>query len=344
MENLLEQEELVDRYVSQGNVEAAVKLLFQLIVRYAQEARDFEKAEALRQRLLEVDANTLVALKEILKAAEIIEAARSESIDRHHLDIWTDLYSTLTKEEANALYYSMSKASYEPEHTLYKQGDMNSMLCFIDHGQMKMVYAQGGHETFLDTLESGDIVGDDGFFSNSVSTTSITSLSPVDLHVLEKGVLQKWQQESPLLEGKLKEYCARSRKVSDLLKTKNLDRRAQKRLSLSGRTFVQLVTPSGVATGNAFKGDLGDISSGGLSFFVRISKKDTARLLLGRRLNVNCVLSLGESQLEINEAGTVVAVSTCPYDDYAVHVRFDKLVDKSVLERIEKCPNPTSLV
>ena len=84
MNNLLRYEELVDQHVRHDNKEAAVELLFDLILRHARE-KNFEKAEALRERLFEVDP---MSLTEIIKSAEIIEEEKNESIDPDHLNVW----------------------------------------------------------------------------------------------------------------------------------------------------------------------------------------------------------------------------------------------------------------
>jgi len=64
-----QKEQMAAQYAAQGKTQHAVKLLFELIVAYAK-AKNFPKAEALREKLFEVDA---MALNEIIKAAEIIE-------------------------------------------------------------------------------------------------------------------------------------------------------------------------------------------------------------------------------------------------------------------------------
>jgi hypothetical protein len=128
------------------------------------------------------------------------------------------------------------------------------------------------------------------------------------------------------------------------MKRRDFDRRSQNRLKLSGKAIAQFIGPTGVTTGNAFKGELSDISSGGLSFFIRISKKETARLLLGRKLSIKFPLSIGESQVEVDKDGTILAVHACPFEDYSVHIRFDNPLDQDILNQIERCPNPTSLV
>jgi CRP-like cAMP-binding protein len=327
--DLSQKEKLVDQYVKQDNKEGAVKLLFDLIVTYAKK-KDFPKAEMLREKLYEVDS---MALNEIVRSGEIIEEEKSESIDRDHLVIWSNLYDTLSEEQANALYYAMKEATYDIDETIFKQGERNSNLYFINQGQLKLVYRDEERDVLLKTLGTGHIAGEDTFFFESVCTTSMITLSRVKLNFLEKDTLLKWRDEFPGLEPRLQEYCLKFKRVRDLLKAKNLDRRNQKRVRLSGKGMIQLLGAFGKPLGRAFKGELSDISIGGLSFTIRITKKENARLLLGRKMNIKFVIPLGTSKQKIDKNGTVIGVRSHPFDDYSIHIKFDELLDKKILLR-----------
>jgi CRP-like cAMP-binding protein len=333
---LSQQEALVDQHVKENNTEAAVKLLFDLIVRYARE-KDFAKAEALRERLSEVDA---MALTEIIRSGEIIEEEQKESIDQNHMDIWSELYGALTAEETNALYYAMKECTYDADQFVFRQGERNTSLYFIDQGQLRMIASKGGIEILLKTLGSCDIGGQDTFFSNTVCTSSLMTLSRTKLHVLNKDVLSKWQDEAPSLESKLHDYCLRFEKVDQLLEQKGLDRRSQTRVNISGKGVIQLLNVSGSPVGKAFKGNLSDISVGGLSFFVRISRRQTASLLLGRNLNIKFNLPEGASQHKFDQNGTIVAVRSHPFEDYSIHVKFDKTLSERVVGEIQHLFDP----
>ena len=333
MDDLPKQEELVDQYVEENNKEAAVKLLFDLIVNYAKK-KNFAKAEALRERIYEVDS---MALTEIIKSADIIEEEKSESIDQNHLNIWSRLYDTLSAEEANAVYYAMKEATYDPDQPVFEQNDQDSNLYFINQGNLKMVYSQKGNEIFIKTIEAGDIAGEDTFFSNAVfCTVSLITLSQVKLNFLEKAVLSKWKDEFPYLESRLNDYCTKAGTVHDLLKKKNLDRRTQRRVSISGKARIQVLKASGNPAGTAFKGNLSDISVGGLAFFFRITKKETARLLLGRKMNIRFIFPAGETQQEIDQDGIVVGVRNRHFGDHSIHIKFDNLLSEGLIELIEK--------
>ena len=77
MSDSSEHEKLIEQYMSEGNTEAAVRLLSELIIKAARE-KNFEQAEALRDRLFDVDS---MALGEIINTGEIIETEKSNAID-----------------------------------------------------------------------------------------------------------------------------------------------------------------------------------------------------------------------------------------------------------------------
>jgi len=334
-EDLSRQEARIEEYVKQDNKEAAVQLIFDLIVRYAKE-KDFEKAEALRNRLFEVDS---MALNEIIRSGEIIEEEKSESIDQNHLDIWSDLYETMTTEEANALYYALKEKTYDIDQFLFKQGERNSYLFFVNQGQLKLIYHQEGREILLKTLEPGHIAGEDTFFSNTVCTSSLVTLSRSRLSYLDKKILFKWKDEFPSLEIKLRNYCSRGDRIQDLLKKRDLDRRSQKRIKILGKGLIQLKNVSGTPMGKVFRGELFDVSLGGLAFIFKISKKETAHLLLGRNLNMKFVIPGAGPQPKINKNGVVVGIRSLPFDDHSIHVKFDKGLSETFMEELERLAN-----
>ena len=101
MGDATEHEKLVEQYLQENNPEAAVQLLVELIINYAKE-HNFDQAESLRDRLIEVDS---MAVNEIVKTGEVIETEKGDAIDKDHLAIWADFYESLTAEETNVLFY-----------------------------------------------------------------------------------------------------------------------------------------------------------------------------------------------------------------------------------------------
>jgi CRP-like cAMP-binding protein len=327
MQDSVDREKLLETYLQENKTESAVELLFDLIVKNAT-AKNFSKAEQLREKLFEVDP---MALDRIVKSAEIIETSKIAAIDPIHRDIWSHLYEKLTKEEKIALYYGMKKANYEAEQIIFRQGEMNSNLYFINAGRAKMFYHKDKHGILLKTIGPGDIAGEDTFFSNSTSTFSMMAESPVKLNFLEKTVLQKWQDEAPSLASKLQEYCAELESINELLQKKELERRAYRRYAVSGNTAVQITAEP---EHKVFKGEISDISASGVSFTMSTSAK-AAELLLGRHLNLKLAFDQTYPELRIEGNGSIVGLHHLMFNDYLINVKWEEPLDNDTMQKIK---------
>ena len=331
MSAISEQEKQIEQYLKQNNTQAAVQLLFELVVKNAKE-KNFSRAEALRDRIFQVDA---MALTEIVKSGEIIEAAKAEAIDKQHLERWSDLYGKLTPEETNVLFYTFKPVKYPPNHMVFRQGNVCSRLLFIDEGRLKMFYRQADKTVLLKTLHEGDIAGeDDFFFSDVFCTTSLVTDSTVKIRVLDKEELKRIGEKTPGLESKLNDFCLQRESIYNLLKTKKLERRVQKRVSMPGKVLVQILNRENRPQTKPFKGELLDIAPSGVAFIIKTTEK-SSRLLLGRKLNMEFGFSELSSDIETARTGGVVAVNNEPFNEYIIHVEFDKQLDPAIIDELE---------
>jgi putative nucleotidyltransferase with HDIG domain len=330
MDNNLRLEQLVDQLLAENRIDAAVSTLYRLIEIYAKE-KNFTKAESLRERLYEIDP---MALNEIIGSAEIIEQEKQKGMNKDRQEIWTDLYRTLGKEEGTCLYYSMKEASYNSDQPLFIQGEDNSNLYFLKQGQLKMLCRHNGQEVMLKELNPGDILGMETFFYESVCTTTASPFSRVKVNYLEKKVLQEWKEKFPALESKLYRYCLKFEKSRDLLKKKGFDRRAQRRFRIEGNASIQILSSSGASVGKPFRGAIYDISASGLACIIKLVKKEIAQLLLGRKMELKLIITVKGVSRTIGQIGTVVAVSSPPFDDYYLHFKFHQLLDSTLIREI----------
>lgn len=282
MSDSSEHEKMIEQFLTENNTEAAVQLLSELIVDNAK-ARNFAEAEALHDKLYEVDS---MALNEIVKTGEVIETEKCNAIDKDHLSIWSDLYENMTLEETNTLFYGMHTAEFPQNHMVFKQGDISSRLYFIDQGRLKMFYRIEDKTVLLKTLGAGDFVGEDTFFyADGFCTTSVITESQTKLYALDKSKLEKLNKKTPGLEAKITDYCLKQESVYNLLKEQNLERRVQKRMNLPGQIRVQIYEKPDRPLGKPFKGELLDISASGLAFIIKTTQK-SASMLLGRNLKL----------------------------------------------------------
>ncbi len=337
MEDMIEKEKLVENYLGQGNKEAAIKLLFELVVIYAKE-KNFEAAEAMRSRIFEIDA---MALDEIIRSGEIIEEEKRQTIDRGHRETWAKLYDSLSVEEANALYFALTKATYQAGETIFQQGEWKPRLYFINSGRARIVYIQDDREVFLKGVERGQLAGEDTFFYLTVCTTTMIAHSRTELSYLDSDVLKVWKTTSPVLESKLQSFASSAEKIAYLLKAEKMDRRGIRRINPGGKAVALLMDSSENPVGKPFKVDLCDISRGGVCFMVRITKRETASLLLGKRLCVSYLHPLMDSSHTIKQSGTVVGIHFHPFEDCTVNVKFDELLPEALIEQLGKVPSPS---
>jgi CRP-like cAMP-binding protein len=321
---------LVDQHVEKGDTESAVKLLFDMIVKYAGE-KDFQTAESLRDRLMEVNP---MALTEIVKSGEIIDEGKSGSIDQEHLDTWAGLYKTLTQEETSTLFYAMKSANFEPKQVVFRQGERNSNFYFINKGQLKMFFMEEEEEKLIKQLDEGDVIGEDTFFNLTVCTGSVMALTDVEVNFLEKDVLAKWEKKDLGIESKLRDYCLKLDKISHLLKKKGLDRRSQERIEISSKVAIQSLDASGAPRGKSLTGTLADICGWGVSFYLKSPKENVVDMFAEPKMNLRFIINTGKSQQNLEQTGTVVAAIHHFYD-FSIHVKFDKMLDEKTIQDIK---------
>lgn len=322
MDILARQEQQVDRYIEHGQNERAVKLLYELILSHAK-SKDFAKAENLREKLIRVDS---MALREIVNSAEVIESEKAETIDVHQRGLWKKLYDTLTAEERNAFYLAAKQKNIAPDRMIIKQGTLNDKLFFINRGRLKLIYRQGEKENYVKQINAGEIAGQDSFFSISLCTTSVITISNVQLCYLDRSSIQKLEGEFPGFETKLHDFCFKSgENIIDILKKKEIERRCFKRFEVAGKIATQLLDKSGKPVVKAFQGHLKDISEGGVSYFIKCSQKSSARFLLGRPADIKMSFSKNGDESIATARGRIVGVKYRLFNDYTVHLKFTDL-------------------
>lgn len=320
MDSVSKQEGLVDQYLSDGNKDAAVKLLYDLIVGHAKQ-RDFLKAESLRDKLLDVAP---MALKEISDSGDIIDDEKSRAIDQNHRNTWAEFYGGFTPEEINALYFAMKEKKYNEGDVITSVGGADTDMYFLDRGQIDMVFIKDDSKS-LKILEPGDIAGEDTFFYHTaVRTVTLIAKTKVQTHSLDRKHFELLNEKYPAIEQKLTDYCNKAGRASEILLKKGMNRRRNLRKKLNGKVGIQLLNSSGAPAGKPFIGALYDISISGLSFTFRLSNNEVAHKLLGAKIKTQLVVPEAGSSKRIEQIGKVVGIGYHVLSDHSIHVRFDQ--------------------
>lgn len=324
--NLAEEQE-VYALLAQNKKAAAKGVLLDLISTVSS-LHQFDQAEVLCQRLIEIDP---LALDDIIQATELVAEQKIASIDQGQIMNWAELYDFLTTEEFNVLYAAMENVTYGPDENMVVQGDLQQRLFFINKGRVKLFHRDPrGNAVLLKTVGPGELVGGDSFFQASVSTVSAASVGTVDAFVLPREAVRRWQTTFPELESKLSDFC-RQLGEHDSLKVKAMNRRGTERLNFTGRLALAILDDQGKARGIVLRGEKGDVSTGGITTAVRVFHKRNLRRLLGRRVSVTLPDGPPDSQLTSGVAGLVVAIDghdagreeSAASVNYSVHIQFD---------------------
>ena len=332
MSEISKHEELVERYRREGNIKEAISSLLFLITKHAQK-HDFAVAEALREKIISLDP---MALSEAIRAQEIIDTARLKPTSKGMMEIWSGLYDQLTTDEANALFNESHEVTFRPGQKIFEQGVRSHNLYFINSGQAKHLYTQGDREMFIKRIVPGNVAGEDTFFDASLCTSTLVAIDRVKANFISGEALQHWRTTVPHLEEKLKAFCAKEVKVNDLLKKNAMDRRTQRRVVFPGRVLIKVVDGAGVPVGKTMQGKIGDVSTGGASFFIKAADREHAQMLLGNKLHLR--FNMPPNMAEFERIGLALGVkhhadAKDSLERFSVHIKFDrKLSDKDISE------------
>ena len=324
---------MVDQYLKAGRSDKAFELLYKLAILSAKK-KNFVQSESFRDRLYEVDS---FALSRIVEVNEVIEAEKSKAISTDDRRLWSRFFEGLTPIESSAFFLNLRKAGIESERLILKQGQPNDKLFFIDQGQLKLLYSDQDKEFLIEKLGSGDIFGDDTFFSVNVCTVSVKTMTQAHIRFMDRTIFEKLKAAHNTMESNLKKVCGSSRSVFNRLRQKGIDRRSFKRINLNTKVSFQLLaSETSQAMQRSVKAELWDISKGGLSFYFQSKNREAVRNLIGRNIGVRFDLALDGKFKPIALSGVVHGVQSHPLDEYSVHLQFNRKLSDAAVKTIER--------
>ena len=323
---------LIDKYIDSDQNEKAVDLLYKLAIQSAKN-KDFINAEAYRDRLYEVDS---MALTRIVEVNEVIEAEKSRALTPDIRRMWGPFFKGLTTEEAGNFFFALREQHFDSEQIILKQGQVNDRLYLVHQGNLKVVYQDKEKEMLIQRLGSGDIFGQDTFFSVNVCTATVKTLSAVKLSYLERKTLENLKSALEFLESNLKKVCLSGESMFDMLRKRGIDRRSYRRINLQTKVTAQLLTSDSKAImRRPLTAELWDISKIGLSFYFQSKNREAVRRLVGRTLGVSFSLLVGDRYKDVNVTGVVQGVDSHPLEEYSVHLRLNRNFSDRAIQTIQ---------
>ena len=301
------------------------------LIKQCVDAGEILQAEQFREELMQIDT---IPLKQIIAAANLIEDAKLAGIDNEHQLLWIDLYDCLLPEEKSVLFYSLEDKKIPAKTVFLRQGHVNNSLYFLEDGHVDAVFTKGKENNLVLQIAKGGFFGEDSFFCMSVCTSSFVSRSDLIVKVLTRDKAMSWEEEFPGLFAKLDSYCHKFGRYEELFERKRSEKSRFKRLSVHGQVCADILNTAMRQTGKQFKATVADISRGGACFFIKASKRETARSLLARPLRMVFALQATTEVKQIVTFGRVVRVKYHLENDYSVHVKFAKTLEPDTLEEM----------
>lgn len=331
MSQLKSVEEKLRTMLGKGDVEGASRYLSEQAATEVRE-RNFLLAEKLRDRLLQINP---MALDTVVALGEEIEKAKNRRPADPSLDLWRELLSPLKSSERKALLGLMQAETVGKGQTVVSAGEFDNVLYFLESGQITLhCRAVGGNENFLKRIGPGAILGIEQFFSPSVWTITLKAATDISLQVIDGTEFAEMAETYPALEPTLRACCQKFNNIPELLKMSGDERREFPRFTVPLWTRNTLIDPFGNKGKRSFRGELLDISRSGLSFIIKISSRNSGKLLLGRR--VQCDIEERENLVMAKCVGGIVGVryrdSTAK--DATVHIKLAEKFDEAVFAKI----------
>ena len=319
----------IEDLLKQGKKGEAIALMMAQISICAHK-KQFDVAEQLREWLIQADTTSL---REIIRAAEIIEEQKNASISDEYRAVWSKLAAVLSTEEFSSLHHAMVHEHYNNGDAVVDQGQFISTLFFVDRGRVQLFSASHGGEYALKVLEAGDIFGAETFFDISTWTMSARSLG-ADISLLTWDRLLKLKDNTPALRTKLMDYCSQFKLTNISFDKPGTTRRHFERVKVTGKVAVSLSNKLDKESFFGTKGNLVDISRGGLAFSLRFSKKKNAVALLGQDVGVTVQTDL--SPHSVQRTGVVKAVQCHDFvgNDYTIHLEFQKTLSSAEVAEV----------
>ena len=293
-------------------------------------AGDFSSAEKLRNVLL---ANHPMALTSIIATGEIIEAEKSLGIDKNHLAIWDNLYSRLSQEEQNCIFYATKKATVAANKIMIRQGKPVARLLFIDNGRVTLFHSKGDERILLGQLSRGDVLGEETFFNLSNPTFSAGAQTEVRLRYLDKTATRDWDEHHPGLYQKLADYCLQNSRASKVQQQKNIEKRLFPRKKADCKLTAYVLGEDGGRSGESFRGSILDLSRNGTCFEIHCPRAETAQALLGRVIDLELEPEPHASDGRMILQGIVVKVGILLHNDFTIHVRLHSELSNSEMAK-----------
>ncbi len=126
------------------------------------------------------------------------------------------LFSGVDLNDVGALIARLRPTEYPRGHVFFEQGDLGQQLYMVISGKVKLCRrAPDGRESLFAIVGSTDMFGELAVFDPGPRTASATAITDVCAAPLERGVIQEWIADRPVIAERLLRVLARRLRRTD---------------------------------------------------------------------------------------------------------------------------------
>ena len=107
------------------------------------------------------------------------------------------MFNALDVSDADILEKHLLVRSFQPDETLYKEGEHANSVCFLVKGELKATKNDNGKPVEVATLVKGQSVGEMAIIDGLKRSATITASQPSTVLILKRDVFESLIKEHP---------------------------------------------------------------------------------------------------------------------------------------------------
>lgn len=254
----------------------------------------------------------------------------------HHLMVWSTLYEKMSIEEVNDFFALLKPIVYQANDEIVHQGDGVTDLFFIDSGFAGITHFDEHHEILLTSLQTGDLIGGEGFSRNRKWSVSLVAQTELQVRMLERQAFTALARKYPGLEEKLRYYCNHYDIVPYLLNISDDDRQQPIGGTIVVCSAAVFLDASGEPVDDMVSGTLWHVGRGGYCFSLSYVHEGNPVAILGRQVSSSIGLTDGSRRTCF---GVIAGAGRHDWNDREIfaYVKFYHPLEKAgfICDRVE---------
>ncbi len=245
------------------------------------------------------------------------EERPSHASQEHHLMVWSKIYEQMKPEELDEFFSALKPVYYQANDQIVRQGDKVTDLFLIDNGFAGVSHMDEHSEIFLTSLQSGEMIGSEGFVSDMEWSVSLQAQTDLQVRVLNRDKFAAFSHKYPECSIRLYQYYAHYDVVPYLIHLTHDKQEDPLGKSIEVRSHKLLRDLSGEFASYVVTGTLQYVARGGICLSLPYAHEGNAAAIIGRQVSSEIVLDDGTPRKCF---GVIAGAGTHDWDDQNLYL------------------------